>query len=368
MNFGKSDRVEGKGRSAREGLLRGFFTVSFCLATLSGCLVDRGSGGEAPVDGEYVPAKPVSPPGWPSIAWPGDNPYSFEKDILGRRLFYDRRLSRNGARACAWCHAPQSAFSDPRHMDFSSGSGAGITGRNSPTTANMAFAATFFFDGRAASLEEQALGPLYAHNEMDMTGPEILAMIRSDTAYVRMFRQAFGKDSVTMAKVTKALATFERTLVSHQSAYDRWREGDTAALSDSARRGEALFSSARLACASCHAPPLFTDGKFHNVGLDSVVVDSGRSRVTGVPQDAGRFKTPTLRNIVFSDPYMHDGRFRELSEVLAHYNRGGVAHPNKDPRVRPLGLTSQELADLTAFLHALTDEPFLESPPYLSPN
>jgi cytochrome c peroxidase len=352
----------------RGGLLRGAFAVGLAFVALSGCLFDQGSGGDVPVDGDYVPAKPVAPRGWPAIVWPADNAYSPEKDILGRRLFYDRRLSRTGNRACAWCHAPQSAFTDPRHMDFSSGSGTGITGRNSPTAANMAFATTFFFDGRAASLEEQALGPLYAHNEMDMTGPEILALIRSDTAYVRLFRQAFGKDTVSMSQVAKALATFERTLISHRSPYDRWREGDTAALSDSARRGEALFSSPRLACASCHVPPLFTDGNFHNVGLDSVVTDSGRSRVTGLPQDVGRFKTPTLRNIAVSDPYMHDGRFYGLPEVLAHYNRGGFAHPNKDPRVRPLALTTRELADLTAFLHALTDDAFLELPPYMSPN
>jgi len=332
----------------------------------SACLFEeRGEDKRVLTDGDYTPVKPKDSPGWPAIQWPQSNPYSAEKAILGRRLFFDPILSRTKDRACAWCHAPAAAFADPRRGEFSVGVEQGVTTRNSPAVINMAFNQFFFLDGRASSLEEQALGPLSAPNEMDMTTEEIVARLSSDSAYVRLFGKAFGTGSVTLERVAKALATYQRTLVSQHSKYDRWRAGDSLALTPSAKRGFELFMSTRTSCSSCHVPPLFTDGNFHNIGLETVTVDSGRGSLTGVVGDVGKFKTPTLRNIEESNPYMHDGRFRTLEHVVAHYNRGGEFHPNKDSRIRPLGLTAGEANDLVEFLRALTDSVFLESPVYV---
>ncbi len=350
------------------GILR--LCAGLAMVFFSACVLDRDGSSEPPpfTDGDYVPVIPVAPAGWPEIAWPSDNPYSPEKDVLGRRLFYDAGLSRGFDRACAWCHAPYMAFADVRSEPLSSGTEGGRTIRNSPTLANMVFARVFMFDGRFESLETQALGPLFDHEEMGMTETEIVDRLQADTAYVRRFRQAFGPGPVTLEKVAKALATYQRTLISNRSAYDRWSAGDSSAMSPSARRGEILFQSSRLGCARCHSPPLFTDGNFHNIGLDDLagITDSGRGRITGVDTDVGRFKTPTLRNIAVTSPYMHDGRFATLEEVLAHYDGGGKEHPLKDPRIRPLELTLDERADLAAFLEALTDSTFLntsEPPP-----
>jgi len=222
-------------------------------------------------------------------------------------------------------------------------------------------------DGRSATLEEQALGPLFAHNEMAMTESEIVGRLSSDTAYIRLFAQAYGDEDVTLIRVTRALATYQRTLISARSPYDRWRAGDSTALSASAKAGFALFMNPENACASCHAPPLFTDGGFHNIGLESSVIDSGRFLATGRVGDVGRFKTPTLRNIVETWPYMHDGRFESLEDLLAHYNRGGLPHSNRDPRIRPLDLSPDDIHDLIAFLESLTDSAFIALPQFQFP-
>ena len=337
------------------------------VAVLSGCLTDRPreQPDEVLYDGDYVAARPVAPQGWPAIVWPKENPYSPAKDILGRRLFFDGRLSSSLDRACSWCHGPNAAFADMHGERFSTGVGSGITTRNTPTLANMAFSRRFMLDGSAASLEEQALGPIFAPHEMGADEAVILARLQADTAYVRLFRAAYGEGPVTLEGVVRALATYQRTLISHRSAYDRWQAGDAGALSASAQRGHALFVAPVNACASCHAPPLFTDGGFHNIGLDLASLDPGRAGVTGAAADSGKFKTPTLRNIAATPPYMHDGRFRKLEEVIAHYNAGGHAHPNANARIRPLSLSAQDQADLVAFLEALTDSAFLATRPYL---
>jgi cytochrome c peroxidase len=174
-----------------------------------------------------------------------------------------------------------------------------------------------------------------------------------------LFRQAYGEGPVTLAGVTKALATYQRTLISNRSPYDRWTGGDKNALSAAAKRGEALFTGEKGDCWHCHAPPLFTDGKFHNLGLDSILADPGRALITGLSADEGKFKTPGLRNVAMTAPYMHDGRFATLEQVVEHYNSGTSLHLNTDALMRPLGLTPQEVSDLVAFLEALTDSAFL---------
>ena len=191
-----------------------------------------------------------------------------------------------------------------------------------------------------------------------MTAGEIVSRLAADTLYVRLFRQAYGKGSITMDGVTKALATYQRILLSYRSPYDQWKAGDSGALSDAAKRGEALFMG-KAECWRCHAPPLFTNGEFHNTGLDIVGNDIGRMAITGLSSDEGRFKTPSLRNVGLTSPYMHDARLATLENVIEHYNAGLASHPTTDTLIRPLGLNSGEVSDLIAFLESLTDSAFM---------
>jgi cytochrome c peroxidase len=332
--------------------------LPLCLA---GCLPDAPAD-PAPdpgyTDGDWVPQRPVLPKGWPEIPWPRDNPYSSAKAVLGRRLFFETALSRDRTVSCGSCHRPSQGFADAGRV-LSPGVSARETHRNVPTLANAAFGASFMFEGGIPTLELQALAPLFAENEMDMTTAEIEARLAADTLYARLFRQAYGEGPITLSGATRALATYQRTLVSYRSPYDRWIAGDENALSPAARRGEALFVGEKADCWHCHAPPLFTDGGFHNLGLDSVSGDLGRMRVTGQPADEGKFKTPSLRNVAATPPYLHDGRFATLTEVVDHYNAGEAIHPRTDALMRPLGLSSREVQDLVAFLEALTDSTFL---------
>jgi cytochrome c peroxidase len=339
---------------APKSFLRPLFFVwaVFAAFAFAGCLTSAGKGDEAD---RFTP--PAPPPGWPSIQWPADNPYNPAKAELGRKLFFDTRLSSSGAVSCSWCHSERASFADNHSDPFSTGVGLQPTRRNTPTLVNVAFGSSFLLDGAAGSLEEQALGPLLSPQEMDMTESKVEALLVGDSVYVRLFRKAFGSAPITLAAAVKALATYERTLISFRAPYDAWRAGDSAALSPAARRGEALFTG-KAGCASCHVPPLFTDGEFHNTGLDAMTGDSGRARVTGFAADLGKFKTPTLRNLFWTLPYMHDGRFIELREALEHYNGGGAPHPARDSLMRPLGLSYEEISDLLAFLESLVDPHF----------
>ena len=330
---------------------------------LSGCFLESDPGGTPDNDPRYsdegwTPERPALPKGWPSIQWPQDNPYSSAKAVLGRRLFFETRLSRDSTISCASCHTASQGFANTG-LTISNGVFGQRTHRNSPTLSNIGFGTSFMFEGGIPTLELQALAPLFAENEMKMTGAEIESRLAADTLYARLFRQAYGEGPVTLSGVTKALATYQRTLVSYRSPYDRWKGGEKNALSAAAIRGEALFMGEKADCRHCHAPPLFTDGGFHNLGLDSVLSDLGRALITGQSADEGKFKTPTLRNVAVTPPYMHDGRFETLRETVDLYNRGKAPHPNTDTLVHPLGLTETEVSDLVAFLEALTDTAFL---------
>jgi cytochrome c peroxidase len=338
------------------------------LSGFAGCLSDSGgsAGGEDAIlsDGDYTPEVPTLPPGWPAMIWPADNPYTPAKAILGRRLFFEGNLSRDGSISCTWCHAPGHAFTDKHRTDFSTGVGGFFTTRNSPTVVNLAFFNSFMFDGSASTLEEQATMPLLNPHEMDMTAAEVESRVASDPYYVKLYRQSFGPGPITLGNIARALATYQRTLVSFRSPYDAWMAGDSSALSASARRGAQIFIDGRGGCARCHTPPLFTDGKFHNIGLETDVADSGRYHVTNDPQDIGKFKTPTLRNIYHTGPYMHDGRYVSLEEVVRHYNSEFVTRPGADPLLQPLELNDAQVQDLVAFLESLTDETILHSPQF----
>ncbi len=309
-------------------------------------------------DRGWTPVRPTSPAGWPALEWPKDNPYSSAKAVLGRRLFFEMALSMDHSMSCAACHVPDAAFTH-RGRPLSHGVNGAQQTRNTPTLGNIGFGTSFQLDGASASLEAQARLPLLSPDEMGMTVEEIESRLAADTLYVRLFRQAYGNAPITIDGVTKALATYQRTLVSQQSYYDRWKAGDESAVSDAAKRGEAIFIGKKGNCAHCHVPPLFSDNGFHNNGLDSVFMDAGRGRVTGLAADSGRFKTPSLRNISVTGPYMHDARMYTLQEVVEHYNTGVVVHPRTDTILRPLGLTSAEVLDLVAFLEALTDSVFV---------
>jgi len=343
--------------------VRGVILALCAPLVLVGCLFEENAGPSESVvaDGDYVPVLTTLPAGWPSLAWPVDNPFTPAKAILGRRLFFDKTLSRDRSVSCGSCHHPEQGFAD-RGVVRSVGVHGLHANRNSPTLTNIGLNTVFMFEGGVPSLELQAIAPLFAANEMDMTAAEIEARLSVDTLYVRLFRHAYGEGPITLSGVTRALATYQRTLISARSPFDRWKAGEVTAMSPDARRGAEIFLGEKGDCWHCHAPPLFTDRSFHNIGLDSVLTDLGRALVTGRAADEGAFKTPTLRNVGVTGPYMHDGRFATLRDVVNHYNSGGKSHPNSSALIRPMGLTPGEVDDLVAFLEALTDSAFLGSP------
>lgn len=301
---------------------------------------------------------------------------------LGRWLFYDTRLSRDGTIACATCHRPTHAFSEPRAVSLGIGGARGR--RKAPTLANLA-ARTFlpdglestrrdhyFWDGRAPSLEAQVLVPIADPAEMGLEHPVLIARLAAVRGYQPYFREAFGSTAVTLDRVATALADYVRTLRSGNSPVDRWRYGgDAGALPEAAQRGSDLFHfTAR--CATCHAGFNFSDGRFYNLGVgwnatSASFADDGRVRVTGVDRDRGAFKTPGLRDVSKHAPYMHDGSLVTLRDVVEFYNRGGNRNPWQSRRLSPLGLTADQVDDLVTFLRSLDSESGEERAPRLFP-
>jgi len=280
---------------------------------------------------------------------PADNPLTPAKVRLGRRLFFDPVLSGDGKLACASCHDPAHGFAGSTAVAVGARGQKGK--RNAPSLLNVGYNSSFFWDGRSASLEEQALLPIADPTEMDSTPEAAVRRLRADSSYVEEFRTAFAGE-VTAANLAKALAAFERTLVSGASAVDRFRHGDVSGLTTDARQGLWLFES-RGGCWRCHADHNLTDGKFHNTGVGAGK-DLGRYAVTGRHADRGAFKTPTLRNVAKTGPYMHDGSMNSLEEIVKYYSRGGNANPNLDPAIKRLDLSDADVRHLVAFLEALT--------------
>lgn len=291
------------------------------------------------------------PFGFPPVPVPSHNPITAEKVALGEKLFFDPILSRDESIACSSCHLPDLAFADPRSVSLGVDARAGL--RNSPTLVNIAYQNLFFWDGGALTLENQILGPLQDPNEMDAHLDTVLLRLRADTAYVRAFDQAFGlaPDITTM---TQAIASFERTIRSGGSRYDAYLSGDDQALTQEEKRGLALFEG-RAQCSTCHSGFLLTNLSFENNGLAFANADSGRARITTLPDDFGKFKVPSLRNLGLTAPYMHDGRISTIEMVIEHYNQGGTGSRGQHDSIKPLDLTSQEKADLLAFLNSLSD-------------
>jgi cytochrome c peroxidase len=284
-----------------------------------------------------------------------DNPMSGAKIDLGRALYFDARLSADKTVSCATCHDPGKGFSDGR---ATSAGIAGKTGaRSAPTVINRLFSADQFWDGRAADLEAQALGPIQNPIEMGHTLQGMIGSLSGIKGYAPMFKAAFGSDEISAERVGQAIATYERTVLSGDAPYDRYQAGDAKAMSPSAVRGLAIFNDAKRGnCVTCHAGFNFTDESYHNLGagMDKPKPDLGRYEITKVETDRGAFKTPTLRNIADTAPYLHDGSEKTLMDVVAFYDRGGVKNPWLSKEIHPLNLTEQEKKDLVAFMGALT--------------
>lgn len=310
--------------------------------------------------GAVIQIKP--PLGLPNVPVPSGNPETAETIALGRKLFYDKRLSRDNSVACATCHNPFTGFTDGRKNSIGVGGKTGI--RNAPTVINAAYAPLQFWDGRAASLEEQAASPIANPVEMDQAHDIWISNLDSDPTYKAAFWKAFGPGPATLTKVEKAIASFERTLISGDSAFDRYQYGgDKKALSPAAIRGLRVFlDPTKGNCAACHTIgdkfALFTDGKFHNTGAgvdgEGVLTDMGRFIESKQAADKGAFKTPSLRNVADSAPYMHDGSLKTLKDVVDFYAGGGNSNPNLDPQMKRIHLTGQERAELVEFLDSLT--------------
>ena len=284
------------------------------------------------------------------VAAPDSNPVTAEAVALGRRLFGDPIVSRDSSTSCASCHRPSGAFSDNLAVSRGVGGRAGM--RNAPTLLNRAYGASFFWDGRAASLEEAVLRPITDENELALSLAALVRRLSAVPGYREEFARAYRGQSVSPGTIGRALASYIRTLRSGDSRVDRHNAGDTAALTAEERRGRELFLG-RANCAACHAGPNFTDERFHNTGI-SWGIDRGRFGVTGDSADLGRFKVPTLRNVGRTGPYMHNGSLRTLEEVVSFYDSGGARNPRLDPEIRVLRLDSSERRALVAFLRALT--------------
>lgn len=286
----------------------------------------------------------AEPAGLPPVKHPKDNPPTPEKIALGKQLFFDGRLSADNKVSCATCHDPAKGFSngDP----FATGVEGKVGGRNSPTVINSAYQTFQFWDGRSHSLEDQALGPVQNPIEMKMTLEEVVSKLNAVEGYKKQFQQVFGTD-VTEKGMAMAIAAYERTVLSGDAPYDKFKAGDKAALSEPAQRGMKLFFG-KANCSACHSGPNFTDNAFHNIGVPGT--DPGREAISKQLGDRGAFKTPTLREIARTAPYMHNGGQKTLEEVVAHYNKGGTPHEQLDEEIFPLKLTTEEMADLVAFM------------------
>jgi cytochrome c peroxidase len=281
---------------------------------------------------------------------------------LGRRLFFDPLLSSDRSLSCASCHKPEHAFAD--NVAFSRGVGGAVGERNTPTLLNVGSRTSMFWDGRAETLEDQAVFPIENPIEMNLPITEAIARLEADAGYRRLFEAAY-EGKITARTIGRALGAFQKTLRSFDTPYDSYNLGDDAAISESAKRGRLLFIG-KAKCADCHSGVDFTSERFRNIGLFDAdkLADRGRGRVTGNPADDGQFKVPTLRNVAVTAPYMHNGMFATLREVLEYYNEPDKFVPRPKGRdaslSEPLGLTAGEIEDLESFLLTLTDRRFTD--------
>nr|WP_306815240.1 cytochrome c peroxidase [Limnobacter parvus] len=294
-----------------------------------------------------MPTLPASP----------DNPLTKNSVSLGKTLFFDPRLSRNGNMSCASCHNPSLGWSDG--LKTARGDHGKLLPRATPTITNVAYSKILMWDVRHPSLESQALGPMESEDEMNTDFEQVLGFLSSNAKYQTMFKQAFPAEGVSTSAMAKALANFQRTVVVNDSRFDRWLAGDTAALSWSEWRGFQLFKGKAM-CSKCHSATNFTDDGFHNIGLSQLATekaDVGRYLIRKVKVNKGAFKTPPLRDVANTAPYFHDGSSGTLSEVIDHYTKGGEIRTNLSPNMFALDLTELEKKDLVEFMYSLSSAP-----------
>ena len=311
------------------------------------------------------------PFGFPQIVVPKNNPMTVQGVELGRKLFYDVRLSGDNTQACATCHFSTASYADS--AQFSTGITGAIGDRNAMAVVNVGYSFSLFWDGRAATLEEQALAPVTNPIEMNATWPDVLTKLNADSYYRDEFKFVYGVNVIDSFDVAKALAQFERTMISGNSRYDKYLRGELI-LTDEELRGRELYNDEKADCTHCHGSSLHMGFVFVNNGLQQVMADSGLGGVTGLLSDIGLFKPPTLRNIEFTGPYMHDGRFKTLEEVIEFYaNDVNQQSPNISIDMlkgnRPGGklqLSDRDKTDLIAFLKSLTDMDFVTNPAFQS--
>jgi cytochrome c peroxidase len=310
------------------------------------------------------------PAGLPPMSIPSDNPLTVEGVDLGRRLFYDNILSANNTMNCGSCHQLNRFFVDSNKR-FSVGIDNIEGTRNSMPLFNIGYSKGFFWDGGATSLEAQVAGPITNPIELHDNLENVVGKIQRHPLYPSLFKKAFGSDKITTRNLFFAIAQFERTLLSANSKFDQWRQGK-AALTEAEQRGLNVYLDEKKGdCVHCHTfGSTFTDYEFRNTGLDSIPIDKGRGLITLNPSDDGKFKTPSLRNIELTAPYMHDGRFPSLESCIEHYNKNYNLTPNLDPVIRDLPknrMTNQDVQDLVAFLKTLTDFSFLNNKAFDKP-
>ncbi len=310
-------------------------------------------------------AEEVDPYLRPNIApAPADNQLTPDRAELGKILFFDPRLSGSNWISCATCHNPALGWSDG--LPTAVGVGMKILHRATPTILNTAYNRIQMWDGRAPSLEDQATGPLLSPDEMNQNLDDLFEELSAIPGYKELFEKSYPGEGISKKTISKAIASFERTVVSTEAPFDKWRKGDQKAISESAKRGFVLFED-KANCTACHQGFNFVDNGFHNIGLKKISEspDEGRFAHKKVKVLKGAFKTPTLRDIALTAPYMHNGAYKTLQEVVDHYNRGGDDRENLDPNLKPLNLTDQEKVDLVAFMRSLTGKHMVITVPQL---
>ena len=352
------------------------FTVAvsaFALMGLASCSEDAAPG--TTITENKPDVEVVHPIDFPPVMHPADNQPSAAKIELGRRLFYDKRLSLNQTHSCGTCHEAHRGFALTSNVMSDK---RGAQSRQAMGVINVAYNKAFLWDSSFTSLEEQVKGPFLSSHEFNQTPDSAVRELTNigDPIYKDLFARAFGDEEITFDRISKAIATFERTFVSGNSSFDRFNRGQLTALNDAQIRGLKLFmDTSRTNCLHCHSDHNFSDGGMHSTGLEEHYSDGGLQTLTGREEDNGKFRTPTLRNIRETGPYMHDGRFETLEEVIDHYNSGIQRSPNLDQIFRSwdtgeairLGLTEHEKTALVAFLHSLTDESYMNDERFTDP-
>ena len=324
-------------------MLRTTLTYGWITLVLSAC--------SPPDSTTQEPFDPVVPVGFDPVPIPSHTPLYRSKIRLGQQLFFDPILSVDSTVSCATCHKPDHFFADGQII--SQGIHGRLGTRNTPSLVNSAYHKLLFWDGGSITLEHQVFGPLQNPVEMGLDLASVLDRLGASPIYREAFDDVFGEPP-TLRGLTQSLGAYQRTLISGGARYDRYKAGDEQALSASEKRGLLLFEG-KAGCTHCHSGFLLTSLKFENNGLSISNEDSGRARITGLKEDYGKFKVPSLRNITRTAPYMHDGRMATLSEVILHYNSGGRDVRGKSVRIQPMNLSEYEQADLESFLYSLTD-------------